>query len=100
MYEVIIYNTETKEYIIEKVSTVKEIDDLVNDLHNTYGDVVKIEIKTVEELVETKTHSEKPECPMCSDPEFKGYCELCNSIDVEIEPLSEVSFDEDEWFKE
>lgn len=78
MYEIVVYNKETKEYLIEKLDSEKDVDSFVNDLHNVYGDLLKIEIKTIEEIIDTKTQSIRPPCPMANDPDFDIICEYCD----------------------
>lgn len=60
MFIVSIHNMETEEDFIEKVYSYKELDDLVESMHNVYGDILHIDVKESQEEIKTKPYSEPP----------------------------------------
>ena len=61
MFVVKIFNMETEEEFTEIARDHKELDDLVESMHNVYGDILQIEISQDEDEILTKRQSEKPE---------------------------------------
>jgi len=65
MFVVKIFNMETQEEFIEIARDHKELDDIVESMHNIYGDILQIEVSESEVYevheVKTKRYSEKPE---------------------------------------
>lgn len=61
MFIVTIFNMETEEEFTELAGDHKELDNIVESMHNIYGDVLHIDIKESEKEIETKRYSEKPE---------------------------------------
>lgn len=66
MFVVTIYNMETEEEFIELAKDHKELDDIVESMHNIYGDILHIDIKENEEEIKTKRYSERP-LPLSSE---------------------------------
>ena len=66
MFVITIYNMETEEEFIELARDHKELDEIVESMHNIYGDILHIDIKENEEEIKTKRYSEKP-LPLSSE---------------------------------
>lgn len=61
MFVVKIYNMETEEEFVEIVQSHKELDTLVESMHNIYGDILHIDVRENQDAIKTKRYSERPD---------------------------------------
>ena len=85
MFVVTIYNCETEEEFIEKAQNQKELDELVESMHNVYGDILQIDIREDEDEIQTKRYSDRPVCPECLGQEQSQECKTCGHKNSSVE---------------
>lgn len=60
MFIVKIFNKDTEEIFLERAQNERDVDEIVESMHNIYGDILDIDVSKDEEEISTRPFNQNP----------------------------------------